>query len=197
MLINANLVGLEVAGNESMSTSHVDEYLRQVDENRNTLDDHMQRSRGIITTLKCKYEEFAKRAEEIKNESAFYPSLIVQGEVDLARSYDPSANTIAELAQDYYDVWQQQESLIQLFQDLKPQLTLRFVQAKQIRRRLIAQIGANYVPWSPNVDVIPPKNLVLANVWTSKEDPEMMRLAAEVEKRIAGQNVNATPDDAT
>lgn len=97
-----------------------------------------------------------------------------------------------DYAQDYYTVWQQQAYLLQVLQDLQPQLQLRFVQAKQIRRRIIAEIGADYVPWSPTASGIP-----ALGGWVAKDDPEIMRIAAEIRQRLAEEKLNFIPDDAT
>ena len=132
-LISANLHALVDRALESNSVQVMDEYIRQVEKNLEALEDSTVTVGGTVKTLKRKYEEFASSAEKLDRD---IDTLIVNGKDDLAADL----NTKQQLAQEYYEQWQDQEQQYQKMLDMRLKLESKLTAIKQEREHLRALI---------------------------------------------------------
>lgn len=136
-LINANMHAIVDRALESNSVQVMDEYIRQVERNLDALEDSAATVGGTVKTLKRKYEEFAGAAEKLDRD---IDTLIVKGKDDLAAAAQAEYNTKQQLAQEYYQQWQDQEGQYKKMLDMRLKLEGRLTSIKQQREQLRALI---------------------------------------------------------
>ncbi|GAB4522819.1 MAG: hypothetical protein OHK0046_35900 [Anaerolineae bacterium] len=136
-LINANLHGIVDRALEANSVKVMDEYIRQSEKNLEALEDSAATIGGTVKTLKRKYEEFAAAAEKLDRD---IDTLILRGKDDLASAAQAELNTKQQLAQEYYEQWQEQEKQYQAMLKMRLQLEAKMTTIKQEREQLIALI---------------------------------------------------------
>jgi phage shock protein A len=132
-LISANLHSIVDRAIESNSVKVMDEYIRQAEGNLEALEDSAATVGGSVKTLKRKYEEFSAAAEKLDRD---IDSLILKGKDDLAGAAQAELNTKQELAQEYYEQWQSQESQYQQMLKMRLQLEAKMTTIKQEREHL-------------------------------------------------------------
>jgi phage shock protein A len=115
----------------------MDEYIRQAEKNLDALEDSAATVGGTVRTLKRKYEEFAAAAEKLDRD---IDTLILKGKDDLAAAAQAELNTKQQLAQEYYEQWQQQEKQYNAMLDMRMKLEGRLTAIKQEREQLRALI---------------------------------------------------------
>lgn len=136
-LVSANLHAMVDRALESNSVQVMDEYIRQIENNLEALEDSTVTVGGTVKTLKRKYEEFAAAAEKLDRD---IDTLIVNGKNDLAAAAQADLNTKQQLSQEYYEQWQQQEGQYQKMLDMRMKLEGRLTSIKQEREHLRALI---------------------------------------------------------
>ncbi len=136
-LVNANLHAIVDRALESNSVQVMDEYIRQVERNLEALEDSAATVGGTVKTLKRKYEEFAASAEKLDRD---IDTLIVKGKDDLAAAAQAELNTKQQLAQEYYEQWQDQEGQYQKMLEMRLKLESKLTTVKQEREHLRALI---------------------------------------------------------
>ncbi|RMF79798.1 MAG: hypothetical protein D6737_10160 [Chloroflexi bacterium] len=132
-LISANLHSIVDKALEDSSVQVMDEYIRQVERNLEALEDSAATVGGTVRTLKRKYQEFADAAEKLDRD---IDTLIVQGRDDLAARAQAELNTKQELAQEYYEQWQDQEGQYQKMLDMRSKLETKLTTVRQEREHL-------------------------------------------------------------
>lgn len=132
-LIGANLHGIVDRALEGNSLQVMDQYIRDVEQNLEALEDSAATVGGTVRTLKRKYEQFANEAEKLDRN---IDTLILKGKDDLAANAQAELNTKQELAQDYYEQWQAQQKQYQQMLDMRMKLEGRMTTIKQERERL-------------------------------------------------------------
>lgn len=136
-LISANLHGLVDKALEANSVKVLDEYIRQAERNLEELEESAATVGGTTRTLKRKYEEFAAMAEKLDRD---IDTLLLSGKDDLASAAQSDLNTKQQLAQEYYEQWQEQEKQYQLLLTMRGQLESRLTSIRQEREHLRALI---------------------------------------------------------
>ena len=136
-LISASLHGIVDRALESNSVQVMDEYIRQVERNLEALEDSAATVGGTVKTLKRKYEEFATAAEKLDRD---IDTLVVKGKMDLAAAAQAELNTKQQLAQEYYEQWQDQEVQYQKMLEMRLKLEAKLTTIKQEREHLRALI---------------------------------------------------------
>jgi phage shock protein A len=132
-LISANLHGLVDRALEANSVQVLDEYIRQVEKNLEALEDSTATVGGTVKTLKRKYDEFAAASEKLDRD---IDTLVLAGKDDLAGAAQADLNTKQQLAQEYYEQWQEQEKQYQQMLDMRVKLETRLTTIKQEREHL-------------------------------------------------------------
>ncbi len=136
-LISANLHGLVDKALEANSVKVLDEYIRQAERNLEELEESAATVGGTTRTLKRKYEEFAAMAEKLDRD---IDTLLMSGKDDLASAAQSDLNTKQQLAQEYYEQWQEQEKQYQTLLTMRTQLESRLTAIRQEREHLRALI---------------------------------------------------------
>jgi phage shock protein A len=136
-LISANLHSIVDRALEQNSVAVMDEYIRQSEKNLEALEDSAATVGGTVKTLKRKYEEFASAAEKLDRD---IDTLILKGKDDLAAAAQLELNTKQQLAQEYYEQWQEQERQYQTMLDMRLKLEARLTSIRQEREHLRALI---------------------------------------------------------
>ncbi len=132
-LISANLHSLADRALERNSLKVYDEYIRQIENNLEALEDSIATVGGTVKTLKRKHEEKTAQAEKMDYN---IDSLIVQGRDELASAAQSELNIIQELAQEYHEQWQIQDKQFKSLLDMRIKLQHRLTFIKQQREKL-------------------------------------------------------------
>ncbi len=134
-LISANLHSMVDAALQANSVKVMDEYVRQAEKNLENLEDATVTVGGTVKTLKRKYEEISATAEKLDRD---IDTLLTRGKTDLAAAAQADLNTKQQLAQEYYEQWQQQQNEYQKMLDAKLKLEAKLTTIKQEREHLQA-----------------------------------------------------------
>jgi phage shock protein A len=132
-LISANMHSIVDRALEQNSVAVMDEYIRQAEKNLEALEDSAATVGGTVKTLKRKYEEFASAAEKLDRD---IDTLVIKGKNDLAGAAQAELNTKQQLAQEYYEQWQEQERQYQAMLDMRLKLEGRLTSIRQEREHL-------------------------------------------------------------
>ena len=132
-LVSANLHSIVDRALETNSLKVMDEYIRQAEKNLDALEDSTATVGGTVRTLKRKYEEFAAAAEKLDQD---IDTLIIKGKDNLAAAAQADLNTKQQLAQDYYEQWQEQETQYQQMLSMRLKLESRLTAIRQERGHL-------------------------------------------------------------
>ncbi len=134
-LISANLHAMVDQALQANSVKVMDEYVRQAEKNLENLEDATVTVGGSVKTLKRKYEEISAAAEKLDRD---IDTLLTRGKADLAAAAQADLNTKQQLAQEYYEQWQQQQNEYQKMLDAKLKLEAKLTTIKQEREHLQA-----------------------------------------------------------
>ncbi|MDZ4671232.1 MAG: PspA/IM30 family protein [Phototrophicales bacterium] len=134
-LITANLHSIVDSALEANSPKVMDEYIRQAEKNLEALEDSAATIGGNVKTMKRKYEELASAAEKLDRD---IDALLLKGKDDLAGAAQSEHNMKQQLAQEYYEQWQEQEKQYQLLLTMRRQLEGKMNAIKQEREQLSA-----------------------------------------------------------
>ncbi len=132
-LINANLHSIVDRALQQNSVAVMDEYIRQAEKNLEALEDSAATVGGTVRTLKRKYDEFSSAAEKLDRD---IDTLILKGKNDLAGAAQAELNSKQQLAQDYYEQWQTQETQYQAMLNMRVKLEARLTSIRQQREQL-------------------------------------------------------------
>jgi len=136
-LISANLNYLVSKALKANSMAVVDEYIRNVEDNLDALEDAAATVGGEAKTLKRKYDELLAQAMELdKNIDLF----LKQGKEDLATAAQYRYNTIKRLADTYGEQAKAQDIEYQKLLDAKLKLEAKLTEAKRERTELQAML---------------------------------------------------------
>jgi phage shock protein A len=134
-LISANLHALVDKALQANSVAVLDEYIRQAENNLDDLQDALVTVRGQVKTLKRKHELFQAEAEQL---DADIDRLLKLGKEDLAIAAQTQYNSKAELAQEYKEQWQKQQTEADKLSDARLKLEAKLTTIKQEREHLLA-----------------------------------------------------------
>jgi phage shock protein A len=134
-LISANLHSLLDKALQSNSLAVIDEYIRQVEDNLEDLEDAAATVGGQVKTLKRKMEEFEAKAAELDRNIDIF---LRQGKEDLAVAAQSKLNSTQRLAEQYREQYERQQSEYQKLLDAKLKLEAKLTTIKQERQELQA-----------------------------------------------------------
>jgi phage shock protein A len=174
-LISANMHSLVDRALESNSVKVMDEYIRQVERNLEALEDSAATVGGTVRTLKRKYEEFASQAEKLDRD---IDTLIIKGKNDLASAAQAELNTKQQLAQEYFEQYQQQEAqynkMLQMRLKLESKLTAVKQEREQVRSLMeLAEAKKQTLKTVKSLDDV-----------VSMGDSDVNRIAEQIRSRI-------------
>src|SRR5258706_8400703 len=134
-LISANLHAMVDSALQANSVKVMDEYVRQAEKNLENLEDATVTVGGTVKTLKRKYDEISGTVEKLDRD---IDTLLTRNKPDLAAAAQADLNTKQQLAQEYYEQWQQQQTEYQKMLDAKLKLEAKLTTTKQEREHLQA-----------------------------------------------------------
>lgn len=132
-LIKANLHALVDRALKSNSLAVVDQYIRQVEDNLEDLEDAAATVGGQVKTLERKMKEFEAKAAELDRNIDLF---LTQGKEELAQAVQSKLNSTQRMAQNYREQWDRQQREYQTLLDAKLKLEARLTTIKQEREEL-------------------------------------------------------------
>jgi len=134
-LISANLHALLDKALQSNSLAVIDQYIRQVEDSLEDLEDAAATVGGQVKTLKRKMEEFEAKAAELDRNIDIF---LKQGKEDLAVAAQSKLNSTQRLATQYREQFERQQTEYQKLLDAKLKLEAKLTTIKQERQELQA-----------------------------------------------------------
>lgn len=195
-LINANLHGIVDKALQQNSVAVMDEYIRQAEKNLDALEEQAATVGGTVRTLKRKYDEFSAAAEKLDRD---IDTLILKGKNDLAGAAQAELNSKQQLAQDYYEQWQTQETQYQAMLGMRVKLEARLTTIRNEREQLRSLIEL------AEAKRVVTKTIKSLDALASVGDKEISSLADSVRARldeedarleVATRNISEEIDDA-
>lgn len=134
-LIKANLHALVDKALKSNSLAVVDQYIRQVEDNLEDLEDAAATVGGQVKTLKRKMEEFEGKAAELDRNIDLF---LKQGKDELALAVQSKLNSTQRMAENYREQWERQQREYKTLLDAKLKLEAKLATIRQEREELQA-----------------------------------------------------------
>jgi len=135
MLIAANLHALVDEALKANSLAVIDQYIRQVENNLEDLEDAAATIGGETKTLKRKYDEFSARAAELDRNIDL---MLKEGKQELAVAAQSKLNSTTRLAETYKTQFERQQAEYQKLLDAKLKLEAKLTTVKQEREEMQA-----------------------------------------------------------
>jgi phage shock protein A len=134
-LISANLHAMVDRALESNSVKVLDEYIRQAERNLENLEDAAATVGGTVRSLERKYKEYAAQVEKLDRD---IDTLLVKGKTQLAAAAQADLNSKQQMAQEYYEQWQQQQAEYDRLLDARRKLQTKLSAIRDEREQLKA-----------------------------------------------------------
>jgi phage shock protein A len=134
-LIKANLHYLVDQALKQNSLAVVDQYIREVEDNLDKLEDAAATVGGQVKTLKRKFDEFQAKAEELDRNIDI---LLQEGREELAVAAQSKLNSTQRLADNYREQHERQKAEYEKLLDAKLKLEAKLTTIKQEREELQA-----------------------------------------------------------
>ncbi len=134
-LIAANLHALVDQALKANSLAVLDQYIRQVQDNLEDLEDAAATIGGEVKTLKRKYDEFAAKAAELDRNIDL---MLKEGKEELAIAAQSKLNSTQRLADTYKAQYERQQVEYEKLLDAKLKLEAKLTTVKQEREELQA-----------------------------------------------------------
>jgi phage shock protein A len=134
-LIKANLHYLVDQALKQNSLAVIDQYIREVDDNLDKLEDAAATVGGQVKTLKRKFDEFQAKADELDRNIDI---LLQEGREELAVAAQSKLNSTQRLADNYREQHEQQKAEYEKLLDAKLKLEAKLTTIKQEREELQA-----------------------------------------------------------
>ncbi|MBU0494687.1 MAG: PspA/IM30 family protein [Chloroflexi bacterium] len=134
-LIKANLHYLVDQALKQNSMAVIDQYIREVEDNLDKLEDAAATVGGQVKTLNRKYVEFEAKATELDRN---IDVMLQQGRDDLAVAAQSKLNSTQRLVDNYREQYERQKSEYEKLLDAKLKLEAKLTTIKQEREELQA-----------------------------------------------------------
>jgi phage shock protein A len=134
-LIAANLHALVDEALKANSLAVIDQYIRQVENNLEDLEDAAATIGGETKTLKRKYDEFSAKAAELDRNIDL---MLKEGKQELAVAAQSKLNSTTRLAETYKTQFERQQAEYQKLLDAKLKLEAKLTTVKQEREEMQA-----------------------------------------------------------
>ncbi len=195
-LIQANLHSLVDKALASNSMAVIDQYIRDVDNNLDALEDAAATVGGQVKTIQRKRDEYKKQMDEQDRNIDIF---LTQGKEDLARAAQAKLNSIKGLYETYNSQLERQEKEYKSLIDARLKLQAKLTTIRQQREEMAALLDLAKAKEITNRTI---KSLDdLAGVG----DTDVARMAESIRTRldqasarseIAAQNLDQQMDDA-
>lgn len=134
-LIAANLHALVDEALKKNSLAVIDQYIRQVEDNLEDLEDAAATIGGEVKTLRRKYDEFAAKAAELDRNIDL---MLKESKEELAVAAQSKLNSTQRLAETYQQQYERQQAEYQKLLDAKLKLEAKLTTVKQEREEMQA-----------------------------------------------------------
>ncbi len=134
-LISANLHAMVDEALKKNSLAVIDEYVRQVENNLDDLEDAAATIGGEVKTLHRKYDDYAAKVAELDHN---IDVMLKEGREDLAVAAQSKLNSTQRLAETYKQQYERQQSEYQKLLDAKLKLEAKLTTVKQEREEMQA-----------------------------------------------------------
>lgn len=134
-LISANLHAMVDSALKSNSMAVFDQYVREVEDNLDNLEDAVATVGGELKTLRRKKANLDQQTAELDRNIDIF---LREGKEDLALAAQSKLNSVDRLAQNYAEMLQRQEAEFQSLQDARLRLEAKLTTVKQEREELQA-----------------------------------------------------------
>ncbi len=134
-LISANLHALVDEALKKNSLAVIDEYIRQVENNLEDLEDAAATVGGEVKTLRRKYDDYAAKATELDQN---IDVALKENREDLAVAAQSKLNSTSRLADTYKQQYERQQAEYQKLLDAKLKLEAKLTTVKQEREEMQA-----------------------------------------------------------
>lgn len=134
-LISANMHALVDTALKSNSVAVMDEYIRQVENNLEALEDAAATVGGGVKTLKRKRDEYSEQVDKLDKN---IDELLKKGREDLASAAQSKLNTTQRLAEEYKEQHERQKTEHRALMDARLNLEAKLTTIKQEREELLA-----------------------------------------------------------
>jgi len=134
-LVAANLHALVDQALKANSLAVLDQYIRQVQDNLEDLEDAAATIGGEVKTLKRKYDEFAAKAAELDRSIDL---MLKEGKEELAVAAQSKLNSTQRLAETYKAQYERQQVEYAKLLDAKLKLEAKLTTVKQEREEMQA-----------------------------------------------------------
>ena len=195
-LIQANLHALVDKALQSNSMAVIDQYIRDVDNNLDALEDAAATVGGQVKTLQRKRDEFKKQMEELDRNIDIFLS---QKKEDLARAAQTKYNSTKGLFETYASQLERQEKEYKSLLDARLKLQAKLTTIKQQREEMAALLDLAKAKELTN------KTIKSLDSLSGAGDTDVARMAdsirtrldqASVRAEIAAGNLDQQMDDA-
>jgi phage shock protein A len=136
-LIKANLHYLVDQALKQNSLAVIDQYIREVEDNLDKLEDAAATVGGQVKTLKRKFDEFQAKAEELDRNIDI---LLQEGREELAVAAQSKLNSTQRLADNYREQHERQKAEYEKLLDAKLKLEAKLTEIRQERVELQAKL---------------------------------------------------------
>jgi len=135
VLIAANLHALVDAALKSNSLAVVDQYIREVEDNLESLEDAVATVGGELKTLRRKHDQLAQQAAELDRNIDLF---LTEGKEELAAAAQSKLNSVNRLIENYAEQLARQEKEFEALQDARLKLEAKLTTIRQEREELQA-----------------------------------------------------------
>lgn len=134
-LISANLHAIVDAALKSNSIAVVDQYIRQIENSLEDLEDATATVGGQVKTLRRKLEEYRNKADELDRNIDLF---LKEGKEEVAAAAQSKLNSTQRLVTNYEEQLARQEKEFQALQDARLKLEAKLTTIRQEREELQA-----------------------------------------------------------
>ena len=134
-LISANLHSLVDSALKANSMAVFDQYVREVEDNLDSLEDAVATVGGELKTLRRKKSDLDQQAAQLDRNIDLF---LREGKEDLAMAAQSKLNSVTRLVQNYDEMLQRQEAEFQSLKDARLKLEAKLTTVKQEREELQA-----------------------------------------------------------
>jgi phage shock protein A len=134
-LIRANLHAMVDSALKANSMAVFDQYVRDVEDNLDSLEDAVATVGGELKTLRRKKADLDQRAAELDRNIDIF---LREGKEDLALATQSKLNSVNRLLENYDEMLKRQETEFQSLQDARLKLEAKLTTVKQEREELQA-----------------------------------------------------------
>jgi phage shock protein A len=135
ILIKANLHAMVDTALQQNSMAVIDQYIRDVDNNLDALEDAAATVGGQVRTLQRKRDEYVKQQQEIDHNIDLF---LTQGKEDLARAAQAKLNSVKTMAETYSQQLERQQTEYKSLLDARLKLQAKLTTIRQQREEMAA-----------------------------------------------------------